>query len=145
MVVRVNSTVRHMKRLWSVFASFIFGTLVAGQALGADASSQVIQAVLDCPKVEAYLHPEIKGRIPLLIAGAVIPDGLCVTKYGKSIVKVILAESDTRAVIVFDELLIASSSANARFRIPLEGVSASLTLTKISNTWRISSVQIIEK
>ena len=134
-----------MKSLWVILVSPSIMTPVFAQAPAVDAVSQVVQTVLDCPKFEVFLHPEVEGRIPLLVAGSVVPDGLRVVKYGKNIVKVVLREPETRAVIVFDELLVVGNDAKVRILYPAEGVSASFTLRNSSDAWSITSSQVIEQ
>jgi hypothetical protein len=89
----------------------------------------IIQSILDLGKLQVYLHPEISGRIPLVISDHIIGQNLKLNKF-KEKVKIVSDKSVTGAYLRFTvfECKADPTYCNIAFEYPIEGVSGSTGL-----------------
>lgn len=134
-----------MRILCALVVWILLGYLPCHATTELDPASAVIQTILDYPKLEIFLHPNVEGRVPVLISGQMLPSRVRIVKYGRDVLRMNLSETEGKPVIIFDELTITSSESKVRLRYPAEGIHASFTLTKKSDLWTVERVQITER
>src|SRR5206468_9699415 len=65
---------------------------------------EIVTQVLNDPTLEAYLHPEVAGRVPLVMSDHLLLRGFTLTKFGAPVVVIRDAEAGRRPHIRLEAL-----------------------------------------
>lgn len=83
----------------------------------------IIQSIIDLEQLKSYLHPEIPGRIPLVISDHLVGQNLTLNKFGKK-VRIVAEEAATGAFLRFTVFNCKNGNyCNVAFEYPIEGLS----------------------
>jgi hypothetical protein len=106
----------------------------------------IIQAILDLDRLQPYLHPEISGRVPLVVSDHLIGRKLKLIKFNKK-VKIVSDKNISGAYIRFTVFECKEEPAycNIAFEYPIEGIQGS-TGVSISpdGTFKFEKMDIVE-
>src|SRR5262245_35169263 len=138
---------RHWKQL---FALLVVGALclnlgMAGQATGDLIPRPVLKLVIDHPILAKYLHPEVPGRVPLVVSDHLLAPGVTPGKFGQPVQVVPDREVGTRPHLRFLSFEVKGSAAKLKVKYEVESVEATFRLE--SNTmgwWKVVDAKIIE-
>jgi hypothetical protein len=85
----------------------------------------IVQAIIDHEKLQPYLHPEVDGRVPLVISDRIIGLHLELKKFDKK-VQLVSDKNTTGAFLRFTTFDCKSGNyCNIVFEYPIEGVKGS--------------------
>jgi hypothetical protein len=104
----------------------------------------MLQAVLDAPALQPYLHPEQPGRTPLTVVTQ-LAGPFELRKFGQPVVISKKAEADKPALELIDVTRTATGGTVA-FRYAAEGISGTFELARdTAGRWTIQRHQLNEK
>jgi hypothetical protein len=108
---------------------------------------QVLQLVIDLPKLQQYYHSDtLKSRRPLRIfLNDAVPKPLRLIKFGQPVEFLKESESAGKPGLVFDQVDVRSESAQIRGRYAVEGVAIGARLKKQDGRWTVLEAQIHER
>ncbi len=119
----------------------------AAAPMPANDRTQVLQAVLDAPDLQQYLHPEIPTRVPVVIVkNEVVADTPNLQAVEVPVVfkpRAGLSESD--AALEITRLEIAGDRATVELAYPIEGLVGTATLHRDGSGWVIDKLQLAER
>lgn len=86
----------------------------------------IIQSIFDLDRLQSYLHPEISGRVPLVVSDHLIGRKLKLNKFKKK-VKIVSDKNISGAYIRFTAFECKEEPAycNIAFEYPIEGIKGS--------------------
>jgi hypothetical protein len=126
-----------------------FGTLLACTAAKPDPAEvqSVVQATLDHPALEKYLHPEKPGRKPLVLSDWLIGGHHQLTKFGQPVeFRNDPALGDHVAFIRFTDVSVRGQSAKTVLDYPVEGVRGSFEFKKdAQGKWQTTDAKVFER
>jgi hypothetical protein len=105
----------------------------------------VLQLVIDDPELEKYLHLSEPGRFPLQIAGEKLPSGVKLTKSTEAVKVVDRPKSNKDAVLVFTDIDVQADKASVRYRYDVEGVRATVSLSRTAHGWELKNSRLVER
>ena len=106
--------------------------------------TSMLQAVIDAPALQPYLHPEQPGRTPLTVV-AQVPGAVELRKFGQPVVLTPKAEPGKPALELTD-VKQTSAGATVAFRYPAEGITGTLDLgTDAVGRWTVRRHELHEK
>ena len=108
--------------------------------------ANIVEQVIDYKDIQQFFHPEIKGRIPLLISNNLVDPNISLTKFGEKVK--ILPESEIKqdAFIKFDSFEVSGNSAVVKILYGIEGISAEFKFEKVSKEkWNLKQAKIYER
>lgn len=108
----------------------------------------VLQQCIDLPALQTYLHPEMAGRVPLVIIDNGTIPALQLSKFGKPVVFKSDEEMDAsgnNAALDFVRFDMTSESATVIFRYKAEGIMLTVLFKKNKSEWVISDSKIVER
>lgn len=120
-------------------------------AAGSDLRSQLVGAVLAAPAMVAYLHPEVEGRIPVVVSGSAVEGHpVTATAQGAAVQQRTKAEAaaDPEApVVFFDRIIVLDSNTTAKvsLRYPIEGVVGTVELRAEGSAWVVTKAELSER
>lgn len=109
---------------------------------------KIIEMIINNPELKIYLHPEVRGRIPVvLIKNSIVTNEFPIKCCGKR-VKYISEKDSTiiisRNYLEFTEFkFISGSELNVSFSYPIEGIRCEVNLKK-DKKWKIIKYHIVE-
>ncbi len=104
----------------------------------------IMQLVVDDPELDSHLHLGEPGRFPLKIAGDKLPSGLKIVKATEPVKLSEPPKSKKDAVLVVTELEIQGDRATVRYRYDVEGIRATVTLSKTPHGWELKNSRLVE-
>jgi hypothetical protein len=110
---------------------------------GASASEQthplvpraVLKLIVDHPALAPYLHPEVAGRVPVVISDHLLEPGVTPSKFGKPLRIVLDREVGTLPHLRILTFQVDGSVAKLTLEYKVEGVEAVFSLRHESNGW----------
>ncbi|HYJ09493.1 MAG TPA: hypothetical protein VEX18_10800 [Polyangiaceae bacterium] len=115
----------------------------AGSASDDDVNA-ILQLVVDDPELDKHLNLGQPGRFPLQISGENLPGSLKVVKATEPVKVVGPPKSKNDAVLVLTEIDIKGDKATVRYRYDVEGIRATVTLSKSSHGWELKNSRLVE-
>ncbi len=116
--------------------------VVSGWALGAPGQQSqqlipraVLKLVIDHPALAGYLHPEVAGRVPLVISDHLLAPGVTPSKFGQPVRILSDREVGSQPHIRFQSLEVEGSQAKTVIEYKVEGVEAVFILESTSSGW----------
>ena len=111
--------------------------------------TEVLEAVIGDPRVQAFMHPEIGERFPLQIN---LPEGLDAEAFaGIDLgVPAVVLSSDTapdtaRANLIVSLFEIGETAGAVEFTLPIEGLSGSAQVRLENGAWTVNSMELVER
>jgi len=95
----------------------------------------VLKLIIDHPVLAPYLHPELAGRVPLVVSDHLLEPGVTPSKFGQSLKIVSDREAGTQPHIRILTFAIDGARAKATIEYKVEGVQALFNLKRGSNGW----------
>ena len=106
----------------------------------------IVQLVIDLPGLQAFLHPELPDRKPLvLIQTKEVSAGLVLTKFGQPVVIRELREAEGKPYLHLVSVEVSGASAKVRLAYPVEGVGGEAELEEKGGVWRVVKSEIWER
>jgi hypothetical protein len=105
----------------------------------------ILQLVIDDPELDQYLHLAEPGRFPLQIAGEKVPSGVKLLKSTEPVKVVERPKSDKDAVLVLTEIDVQGDKASVRYRYDVEGVRATVTLSRTGHGWELKNSRLVKR
>jgi hypothetical protein len=105
----------------------------------------VLKVIIDHPALAKFLHPEVEGRVPLVISGHLLESGVTPTKFGRPVR--ILSDRELGALphLRFTSFEVEGSRATVRVEYKVEGVEAVFILeSSASGWWRVVDAEVAE-
>ncbi len=96
-----------------------------------------------------YLHPEIEGRIPVVITGPALA-GRSIKGIAQGATIAMRSDADAAAnpedpVVIFDRISITEQLAEVELRYPIEGIVARFTLVRDGDDWMLRTADLSER
>jgi hypothetical protein len=124
----------------------LIGVLLAALASGgtSGASGQpsqplvpraVLKLIIDHPALTAYFHPELAGRVPLVISDHLLAPGVTPSKFGRPVRILSDREMGSQPHIRFQSFTVEGSRAKAVIEYKVERLEAVFTLESSSAGW----------
>jgi len=95
----------------------------------------VLKLIIDHPALAPYLHPEVAGRVPLVISDHLLEPGVTPSKFGQPLLIVADREAGARPHLRILSFEMDGSRARALIAYKVEGVEAQFTLERDSKGW----------
>ena len=95
----------------------------------------VLKLIIDHPALAPYLHPEVAGRVPLVVSDHLLEPGVTPSKFGLPLRIVPDREVGTQPHIRILTFKIDGSRAVATIEYKVEGVQGLFNLKRESNGW----------
>ena len=106
----------------------------------------VLKLIIDHPALAKYLHPEIEGRVPLVISDHLLESGVTPSKFGKPVRILSDREVGTLPHLRFTSFEVEGTRATARLEYKVEGVEAAFILeTTTSGWWKVVDAKVDER
>lgn len=148
-----------MARTWGTTSWVVPAALGIGLLLACDGAAQskkdrrkatmneknltpILQAVIDAPALQPYLHPDQPGRTPLVVV-APNPDGLDLRKFGQPVVVKGKPVAD-KAFLEFTRIEETSGGYVVEFRYAIEGLSGRFDLRREGEGWVVDKHELNE-
>jgi len=111
-------------------------------------SEELIQKILDLPKLQWMYQPEVKNRLPIkILATKGINKNQSLSKFEQK-VRILTAselkEKDIKDYIVFDTLEIIGDTTNFKLHYAIEGVGCSGKLVREKGEWSVVDYTVWE-
>ena len=106
----------------------------------------IVQLVIDLPQLQAFLHPELADRKPLvLIESKEVSPDLSLKKFGQPVSIVQLNAAKGKPYLQLTELQVTGSKAKVRLDYPVEGVGGEAELEEKNGVWSVVKSEIWER
>ena len=104
----------------------------------------VLQAVLTHDAFAPYLHPEVRGRVPVRVSGKALPnEPLSLSLHGKPVERVEAPAAGP--VVEIQQWSVSEGTARVALRYDVEGVRGAFELGKDGGHWRVVQAQVVEQ
>jgi len=105
----------------------------------------VLKLIVDHPALAPYLHPELAGRVPLVVSDHLLEPGVTPSKFGQPLRIVHDAEVGTQPHLRILSFEVDGSRARAVVEYRVEGVRAVFDLRRDSKGWwRVVDAKVTE-
>ena len=128
---------------------------VAASSWACEASAQggqplipraVVKLIIDHPALAGYLHPEVAGRVPLVISNHLLADGVTPSKFGQPVRILGDREVGAQPHIRFKSFAMEGSRAKTVLEYDVEGVEAVFNLQRSdSGWWSVVDAQVAKR
>jgi hypothetical protein len=131
----------------------IFTVAVTGQVLTAAAPLQqaqplvprpVLKLIVDDPALAPYLHPEVVGRVPLIVSDHLLEPGVTPSKFGQPLRIVHDRDVGTQPHLRVLSFEVDGSQAKAVVEYRVEGVQAVFDLRQSKGWWTVVGAKVTE-
>src|SRR6266480_7102646 len=95
----------------------------------------VLKLIVDHPALAPYLHPDVVGRVPLVVSDHLLEPGVTPSKFGRPLQIVPDREVGTRPHLRILSLEVDGSRVKALIEYRVEGVQAVFDLRRDSKGW----------
>ncbi len=107
--------------------------------------AEILRAVLTHERFAMYLHPDVAGRVPVVVSGEARPRGpVDLELHGAAVSIVDTAPADA-AVVLISTWSIEGDTAHVALGYPIEGVVASFDLARSDAGWRVTEADVAER
>lgn len=122
------------------------GQGVPQQGRNANITQDMVRQVLDNPKLELFLHPEVEGRIPVVLSDHLLASPMDLSKYGQPVRVSADTTPTERAILRFTRLTLGDNNATLEFVYDIEGVYGKCTFARAADgTWLLSAMSVWER
>jgi len=130
----------------------IFTVAIIGQVLTAAAPLQqaqplvprpVLKLIVDHPALAPYLHPEVVGRVPLVVSDHLLEPGVTPSKFGRPLQIVPERGVGTRPHLRILSFEVDGSRAKAVVEYRVEGVQAVFDLRQSKGWWTVVDAKVV--
>jgi hypothetical protein len=95
----------------------------------------VLKLIIEDPALAGYLHPELAGRVPLVISDHLLAPGVTPSKFGQPVRILSDREVSSQPHLRFESFKVKGSRAKAVIEYKVEGVVAMFVLESTSPGW----------
>ena len=95
----------------------------------------VLKLIIDHPALAQYLHPEVAGRVPLVVSDHLLEPGVTPSKFGQPLRIVSDREAGAQPHIRIVKFAIDGPRAKLTMEYKAERVEATFNLTRDSSGW----------
>jgi len=142
-------TIRHavlaLLAIASTLASWPSASGASGSQMVPLVPRAVLKLIIEHPALAKYLHPEIEGRVPLVISDHLLESGVTPSKFGKPVR--ILGDREVGRLphLRFTSFEVEGARATARVEYKVEGVEAVFILeSSASGWWKVVDARVAE-
>jgi len=105
----------------------------------------VLKLIIDHPALAGYLHPEVAGRVPLVVSDHLLAPGVTPSKFGQPVRILGDREMGSRPHIRFQSFEVRGTRAKTVVEYKVEGVQAVFNLeSTASGWWTVIDVKVAE-
>jgi hypothetical protein len=104
----------------------------------------VLQAVIDDPELEPYLHLDKPERFPLKISGQGLAPDIELTKGTKPVEVVTGPGSNKDPVLAFTKIDVSADKATVTYRYEVENLRGSCSLAKRDGAWQLLRSRLVQ-
>jgi len=141
---------RHVTQIGLV--GVLLAALASDRTLGASGQQSqqlipraVLKLIIDHPALAGYFHPEVAGRVPLVISDHLLASGVTPTKFGQPVRILSDREVGSQPHLRFQRFEIEGSRAKTMVEYKVEGVEAVFTLESSSaGWWKVLDAKVAE-
>lgn len=112
--------------------------------LSAEDLATVLQAVLNDPELDGYLHAEKPGRKPVKLSGPDLPKNLKLVKSGYPVTIVDGPKSPKDPVVVVTRIALEGNTATVTYRYDVEKIRGATRVKNGKSGWELMSSRISE-
>ena len=114
--------------------------------MNSTAAQSIVQAVIDLPALQQFLHPEMPERKPLvLIAGGAVTPELALSKFGQRVEIVKTEDVRGRPYLEITDWKQDGAVAAVKLAYPVEGVKGEVELQQTDGKWIVSKSRVWER
>src|SRR6266487_4018131 len=128
-----------LMRIVLVLTVAVVGRLLTAAALLQQSQAlvprPVLKLIVDHPALAPYLHPEVVGRVPLMVSDHLLEPGVTPSKFGHPLRIVHDRDVGAQPHFRFLSFEVDGSRANAVVEYQVEGVQAVVDLRRVSKGW----------
>lgn len=107
--------------------------------------AEIIEQIINEPDLQAFLHPEVEGRIPLVISDHLIEPNIYLTKFGRPVRIISDHKLSAGPFLRFTCFTVQGSTATVKLEYKIEGVAAEyLFAGDMEGSWQFREAQIWE-
>lgn len=107
--------------------------------------TDIIKQIIDHKALQQYLHPEVEGRKPLIIADHLVDPGVSIVKFTMPVKVLPKTELRTNAYMEFTKFARSGNKAKIEMKYAVEGLICSFDFIKDRDgNWEIKNVRIWE-
>ncbi len=105
----------------------------------------LLKLIIDHPALAGYLHPEVAGRVPLVVSDHLLAPGVTPSKFGQPVRILGDREMGSRPHIRFQSFEVQGTRAKTMVEYKVEGVQAVFNLeSTASGWWTVIDVKVAE-
>jgi hypothetical protein len=106
----------------------------------------IVRQVIDHTAFEVFLHPEIPGRVPLIISDHLLVPDIRLTQFGRPVVVVRDQEVESRPCLRFKDFEFKGSRVVVTFTYGVEGVRGQFDFIQANRgTWQLVAAKVSEE
>jgi len=131
---------RHVTQIGSL--GLLLVALAPGRISGASAQQSqplipraVLKLIIEHPALAGYLHPEVAGRVPLVISDHLLAPGVTPSQFGRPVRILSDREVGSQPHLRFESFKVKGSRGKAVIEYKVEGVEAVFDLESTSPGW----------
>jgi hypothetical protein len=133
---------------YTVLLVFVLFCSVSGISQTEEDRRKVLQLCLDINQFQSFYHPEIEGRVPVVILdNGVVPETKNLVKFDEEVFfwsKGEMFFHGKRVWLTFEEFILKETTAEVHFSYEVEGAEARISLEKKEGVWITTSVEVGE-
>ena len=106
----------------------------------------VLKLIIDHPALAGYLHPEVAGRVPLVVSDHLLAPGVTPSKFGQPVRILGDREVGSQPHIRFQSFEVQGTRAKTMVEYKVEGVQAVFNLeSTASGWWSVVDVKVAKR
>jgi hypothetical protein len=132
-------------RLVSVLVLLAIPVGAGASPIASGSAGVLLQALIDLPGLQPYWHPEVPGRIPLILLEGRFGRGHQLVKFGQPVRILPRSEVKDRPFLEITTFLVTEDGVRIGFRYRVEGVVGSVFFVRKDRTWAAKETRIAEQ
>ncbi|MEM6989552.1 MAG: hypothetical protein AAF721_03615 [Myxococcota bacterium] len=121
------------------------GPAAPDPASAKSSADSLLTAALSHPDFAMYLHPEVPGRVPVVVTGFTDPEGRTLVLDGTPLVLASAPPPNDAAFVDVGSWAVRGGVAKLELEYAVEGVSAQFKLQRSPKGWVVSDVSVAER
>ncbi len=102
---------------------------------------EVVKQILQHPKLTAFFHPEVEGRLPIVIQSFFVNPNIKLLLYDKPVVVV----PDSKKQITTNIYMSFFENGHVSITYPVEGIKGTFQFALVQKTWVLKDAKIWEE
>lgn len=106
---------------------------------------KIVQSIIDLPGLQPYLHPEVSGRVPLILLQGLVASETKLTKFDQPVLILPRKEIGERPFLELTRFEFKGESILIDFTYAVEGVVGNLVFVYKDKVWQLDSCKMAEQ